>query len=76
MAAFGLITTTTDDLARGLDLFAQHPELGAFDAVLAAVALNRQAEALISADRAFLDVPGLAWIDPGSAAMVRLIGAR
>jgi len=38
----------------------------AFDAVLAAVALARGAEALVSADRAFASVPGLTWIDPAA----------
>ena len=73
-AALRPLFTTSDDLDRGLQLFEGHPELGAFDAVLAAVALGRGAEALISADRAFAAVPGLAWIDPASPAIERLIG--
>src|ERR1035437_10198998 len=44
------IFTTAADLDAGLSLFGHHPELGAFDAVLAAVALARGAEALVSAD--------------------------
>lgn len=54
----------TADLLLGLTLFEQTPALGAFDAVLAATALNRQAEALISADKAFGDVTDVRWIDP------------
>ncbi len=75
VAAFNLLGTTTDDLDRGLVLFEQHVALGAFDAVLAAVALNHQAEALVSADRAFAEVPGLRWIDPGGSDLRSLIGA-
>jgi ABC-type methionine transport system ATPase subunit len=48
--------------------------LGAFDAVLAAVALSRGAEALVSAVRAFASVPELAWIDPATSAIDRLVG--
>lgn len=51
--ALTLLVTQAEDLDLGLTLYEQHPTLGAFDAVLAAVALNRHATALISADRAF-----------------------
>ena len=54
------------DVRAGLELFQRVPALGAFDAVLAAVALRSGAEALISADRAFGSVPGLRWVDPAS----------
>lgn len=74
MAAFSLLVTTPDDLDRGLDLFEQYPALGAVDAVLAAVALDRRAEALVSADRAFASVPGLPLVDPATPAIMRLIG--
>jgi uncharacterized protein len=40
----------------------------------AAVALTRQADALVSADRAFAAVAGLTWVDPLTPAMLRLIG--
>ena len=46
----------------------------AFDAVLAAVAIGRRADALVSADRAFAAIPGLTLIDPATPAMRRLIG--
>jgi predicted nucleic acid-binding protein len=72
--AFALIVTQPEDLDLGLTLFAAHPALGAFDSVLAAVALNRHAEALISADAAFGAVPGLVWVDPATAALDRLLG--
>ena len=47
-------------LEAGLSLWAATPALGAFDSVLAALALSLDAE-LVSADRAFADVPGLRW---------------
>ena len=74
MAAFSLLATTPDDLERGLALFEEHPGLGAFDAVLAAVALERRAEALVSADGAFSAVPGLPLVDPATPAIRELIG--
>lgn len=72
--ALGLLETTQDDLTRGLDLFEDHPALGAFDAVLAAVALNRGADALVSADHAFQAVPGLRWVDPASRELPGFVG--
>jgi predicted nucleic acid-binding protein len=74
VVALNPIVTTAADLDAGLSLFGQHAELGAFDAVLAAVALARGAEALVSADRAFASVPELAWIDPSTAAVDHLLG--
>ncbi len=62
-----------DDLAAGLDLYAAHPRLGAFDAVLAAAALRAGCEALVSADRAFAPLAGLRHVDPRSAAFERLV---
>ncbi len=73
-AAFSLLVTTPDDLDRGLSLFEQYPALGAFDAVLAAVALDRRAQALVSADRAFAFVPGLVWVDPADSTLGQLVG--
>jgi len=74
MSAFSLLVATPDDLDHGLDLFEEHPALGAFDAVLAAVAIGRRADALVSADRAFAAIPDLTLIDPTTPAMRRLIG--
>lgn len=74
LTAFSLLVPTPDDLDRGLTLFEQIPALGAFDAVLAAVALERDAEALVSADRAFASVPHLRWVDPATPAMRSLVG--
>lgn len=71
--AFNVLVPTADDLDRGLSLFEEHSALGAFDAVLAAVALGRGAAALVSADRAFASVPGLRWVDPQTPALRELI---
>lgn len=71
--AFALIETTINDLRIGLGLFASHPELGAFDAVLAGVAMAHAADALVSADRAFGSVPGLHWVEPASEAARALV---
>lgn len=61
-----LLPPTSDDLDDGLGLFQGHPVLGAFDAVLAAIAINRSAVALVSADAGFADVPGLRHLDLAS----------
>lgn len=73
-AAFSLLVTTLEDLDRGLELFERHPALGAFDAVLAAVAINHGAEAVVTADHAFAGVPGLPVIDPATDDLSQLIG--
>ena len=72
-AAFDLLTTLPADLRRAVDLFERHPGLGAFDAVLAAVTIERRADALISADRAFGAVDGLRWVDPASPELDALL---
>lgn len=71
--ALPLITVDSNDFELGLTLFEAHPALGAFDAVVAAIALNRSCEALISADRAFGTVPQLPWIDAASPMLNQLI---
>ena len=67
------VAATAADVRAGLELFRRIPALGAFDSVLAAVALRLDADALISADRAFADVPGLRWVDPASDALASFI---
>jgi predicted nucleic acid-binding protein len=64
--AFSLLITQPEDLHLGLSLWEDHPSLGAFDSVLAAVALNRNAQALVSADKAFAVLPDLHWVDPAT----------
>lgn len=61
-----LVGVGADDLGAGLDLFEEYDGLGAFDAVLAAVAERRGADAIVSADRAFARVKGVRHIDPAS----------
>lgn len=74
LAALSLLVTRTEDLDLGLTLFERYPALGAFDAMLAAVALNQRVEALVSADRAFGEVPQLPWVDPATPNLDHLIG--
>lgn len=66
MASLLLLQTTPEDLQRGLTLFEQHAALGMFDAMLAAVAMNRGADGLISTDTAFGSISGLRWINPAT----------
>ena len=75
LVALDVLTTSPDDLALGLALFVQHPELGAFDAVLAGFALNRKVQALVSADGAFGQVRDLHWIDPATPALDAWLGS-
>jgi uncharacterized protein len=63
-----------EDLEAGLRLYEENADLGSFDAVLAAVALNRDADALVSADRAFASVRGLPYVDPASPELDELLG--
>jgi hypothetical protein len=58
-----LLEVGEPDLRAGLRLFERATDLGAFDAVLAAAALRAGATALVSADRAFATVRGLAFVD-------------
>jgi len=61
-----VLVVTAEDLDLGLTIFESTSRLGGFDCVLAAAAINNRAEALISADQAFGEVPGLRWLDPRS----------
>lgn len=76
MVALPLLVTRPEDLDLGLALVERYPALGAFDAVLATVALNQRVEALVSADRAFGEVPNLPWADPATPNLEHLIGRR
>jgi uncharacterized protein len=68
-----LLTTSHEALERGLDLFARHSSLGSFDALLAATALGHDADAFVSADRAFGEVPGLRYVDPAGPELDTLL---
>lgn len=59
----------------GLRLFERSKSLGAFDSFLAATAIASDADALVSADRAFSSVSRLAHIVPGTAEFDRLLSA-
>jgi uncharacterized protein len=62
------------DLDLGLRIFERSDRLGSFDAVLAAVAINRDAEALISSDRGFRGVRRLRHVDVGGPELDELLG--
>lgn len=63
------------DVQRGIDLFEAHGDLGARDAVFAALALNRGIDAILATDRAFDEVDGLERIDPADhSAVDSLVG--
>ena len=68
-----LLVIERDALERGLTLFERHEQLGAFDAVLAGAAMAADAEALVSADSAFSQVPGLTHVVPEPAGVARLL---
>ncbi|MFT4135568.1 type II toxin-antitoxin system VapC family toxin [Microbacterium sp.] len=62
-----LLSPGAEDVTAGLRLFRESDRLGAFDAVLAAAVLRREhLTGLVSADRAFADIPELAHLDPAS----------
>jgi len=67
-----LLDVTRDDLRKGLALFERGEKLGAFDAVLAAAAMARGADALVSADTDFAAVEGLTHVMPDVAGVESL----
>lgn len=67
-----LLALTDADLVDGLRIFERQPALGCFDSILAAACLNRSAQ-LVSADKAFAGVPGLARVAPGTPEFEALI---
>jgi predicted nucleic acid-binding protein len=70
-----LETAHRDDLDSGLRLFQQYDMLGAFDAVLAAIALHRpQVSGLASADQGFQHLPGLVLHDPAHPRFLDALG--
>lgn len=60
-----LISIEEKHVEAGLELWENIPELGSFDAILAAAAIDFSAE-LISADKAFGHVPMLDWVNLAS----------
>ena len=59
-----LLVVTQADLVAGLTVYEAAGRLGAFDAVLAAAARAASADALVSADRAFAEAPGVRHVFP------------
>lgn len=70
-----LLTVEHEHLRRGLSLFERHQQLGAFDAVLAAAALDTDVSALVSADSAFAHVSNLPHVVPDETGVERLLKA-
>ncbi len=68
-----LLQPSEESLLAGLRLFERDETLGAFDAVLAATAIEQKAEALVSADRAFAGVRGLRWVDLAGDELASLV---
>jgi predicted nucleic acid-binding protein len=71
-----LLAVEHETLPRGLSLFERHEHLGAFDAVLAATALDTGASALVSADSAFASVTGLPHVVPDEPGVEQLLKAE
>lgn len=73
-AAFRVHALDENDAELALDLYARSSGLDAFDALLAAAALNRGVDAVVSADRAFDGVEGIERVDPLDARAVAALG--
>jgi hypothetical protein len=71
-----LLSTSRDDLRRGLEMFIELEALDAFDAVLAAAAVGAGATTLVSADRAFATIRQLEHVIPNAAGIEVLIPTR
>ena len=72
-----LVVVDADDLTLGMREFREHARLGAFDAVLAAVAQRREhIEGLASADAAFSGVPTLTHLNPSDDDFAARLGLR
>jgi len=68
-----LLDVTRDDLRKGLALFERGEKLGGFDAVLAAAAIARGTDALVSADMGFAAVDGLTHAVPDKVGVESLL---
>lgn len=69
-----LLLSEAEHLETGLQLWSDNEQLGAFDAVLAAVALDTKYATVVSADRAFAAVPGLRHVYPDADGVASLVG--
>ncbi|RIK09798.1 MAG: VapC toxin family PIN domain ribonuclease [Acidobacteria bacterium] len=70
-----LVAPTAEDLREGVRIFEGSSKIGAFDAVIAAVAIARGA-ALISIDNDFALVDGLEHVDPSSPEFEALLASK
>lgn len=68
-----LLVVEESDLRSGLALFQRHPEMGAFDAVLASAALSIEADAIVAADPAFRVVKNLRHVVPNASGLDTLL---
>lgn len=68
-----LLTVEDEHLRHGLSLFERNERLGAFDAVLAATAIDVNASAFVSADGDFAHVAGLPHVIPDDAGVETLL---
>lgn len=68
-----LLVVGEDDLREGMALFERHRTVGAFDAVLAATAITRHSDALVSADRDFGAIRGLRHLVPDEGGLQILL---
>jgi predicted nucleic acid-binding protein len=68
-----LLVTPAAAVEAGLRIFERSDSLGAFDEFLAATAIANDADALVSADRAFSSISPLTHIVPGTDAFERLL---
>jgi predicted nucleic acid-binding protein len=68
-----LLAPTDRDLEAGITLFERSESLGAFDAVLAALARSSGVKCVVSADAAFAEVPDLVHIAPDRDGVLSLL---
>jgi len=68
-----LATTTERHLRTGLDWWDRHKAIGAFDAVLAAVAQDLGVTALVSSDRAFARLTEVTHVLPNERGLAALL---
>lgn len=68
-----LVVVGREQLDAGLRMFRSTPGLGAFDAVLAASAVEADAAAIVSADRAFALVEGISHAFPDAEGIAGLL---
>lgn len=71
-----LLDVSAEHLRQGLALFEEVEALGAFDAVLAAAAIDDGATALVSADGGFAAVPALSYVMPDAAGVASLLSRQ